>query len=44
MILRSITRCVRDPNRFAVGIDFIIVILGVFIGIQVANWTAARID
>jgi hypothetical protein len=44
MILRSITRHVRDQNWFAVGIDFIIVIVGVFIGIQVANWNAARLE
>jgi len=44
MILRSITRHVRDQNWFAVGIDFLIVIVGVFIGIQVANWNDARRD
>jgi len=44
MILRSITKHVRDQNWFAVGIDFIIVIVGVFIGIQVANWNDERRD
>jgi len=44
MILRSITRHVLDQNWFAVGIDFVIVIVGVFIGIQVANWNDARRD
>ena len=38
MILRSVTKHVRDQNWFAVGIDFLIVVIGVFIGIQVANW------
>jgi hypothetical protein len=38
MILRSITKHVKDQNWFAVCIDFFIVIVGVFIGIQVANW------
>jgi len=42
MILRSITRHVRDQNWFAVAIDFVIVIVGVFIGIQVANWNDAQ--
>lgn len=42
MILRSITKHVRDQNWFAVGIDFVIVVIGVFIGIQVANWNDAR--
>lgn len=42
MILRSITRHVRDQNWFAVGLDFFIVVIGVFIGIQVANWNEER--
>jgi hypothetical protein len=42
MILRSVMRHVQDQNWFAVGIDFLIVIVGVFIGIQVANWNDAR--
>ncbi len=44
MILRSITKHVRDQNWFAVGLDFLIVVVGVFIGIQVANWNDARVD
>ncbi len=38
MLLRRITKHVTDQNWFAVFIDFIIVVVGVFIGIQVANW------
>ena len=44
MILRSVTRHVRDQNWFAVGIDFLIVVIGVVIGIQVANWNAERME
>ncbi len=44
MILRSITKHVRDQNWLAVGLDFLIVIIGVFIGIQVANWNDERRD
>mgnify|MGYP005850979085 CR=1 FL=1 len=44
MILRSITRHVRDQNWFAVAIDFLIVVVGVVIGIQVANWNAERME
>jgi len=44
MILRSVTKHVRNQNWFAVGLDFLIVVVGVFIGIQVANWNAARQD
>jgi hypothetical protein len=42
MILRRITEHVKAQNWFAVGIDFLIVVVGVFIGIQVANWNVAR--
>ncbi|MFK8012426.1 MAG: hypothetical protein AB8B80_10320, partial [Marinicellaceae bacterium] len=38
MLLRRITKHVTDQNWFAVFIDFIIVVVGVFIGIQVSNW------
>jgi len=44
MILRSVTKHVREQNWLAVGIDFLIVIVGVFIGIQVANWNEARLE
>jgi len=44
VILRSITRHVRDQNWFAVFLDFLIVVVGVFIGIQVANWNAQRLE
>jgi len=44
MILRSLTRHVREQNWFAVGLDFFIVVVGVFIGIQVANWNAERLE
>ncbi|MDX1625288.1 MAG: hypothetical protein R3323_02135 [Wenzhouxiangellaceae bacterium] len=42
MILRSVMQHVRDQNWFAVALDFLIVVVGVFIGIQVANWNDAR--
>jgi len=42
MILRSVMRHVRDQNWFAVGLDFLIVVVGVFIGIQVSNWNETR--
>lgn len=38
MILRRITEHVKTQNWFAVGLDFLIVVVGVFIGIQVSNW------
>lgn len=42
MLLRRITKHVKEQNWFAVGIDFAIVVIGVFIGLQVANWNDAR--
>ncbi|MEL6828348.1 MAG: DUF6090 family protein, partial [Pseudomonadota bacterium] len=44
MLLRRIAKHVKDQNWTAVGIDFFIVVVGVFIGIQVANWNDARND
>ena len=43
MLLRRITKHVKDQNWFAVGIDFAIVVFGVFIGTQVGNWNAQRL-
>jgi hypothetical protein len=42
MLLRRVIKHVRDQNWFAVGLDFLIVVSGVFIGIQVANWNDDR--
>lgn len=42
MILRSVARHVREQNWVAIGIDFAIVVLGVFVGIQVSNWNVER--
>lgn len=42
MILRRLTRHIKDQNWFAVALDFLIVVVGVFIGIQLGNWNAER--
>lgn len=44
MILRRVTNHLRQQHWIAVFLDFLIVVLGVFIGIQVSNWNAARED
>jgi len=44
MILRRITKHVKEQNWFAVGLDFLIVVIGVFIGLQVNTWNEARQD
>ena len=42
MLLRRVTEHVKNQNWIAVGIDFAIVVIGVFIGLQVANWSETR--
>ena len=42
MILRRISENVRSQNWFAVAIEFIIVVVGVFMGLQVQDWNDAR--
>jgi len=44
MIFRRIKAHIEKENWFAVGIDFCIVVIGVFIGIQVANWNASQFE
>ncbi len=44
MLLRRITEHVNAQNWTAVGLVFVIVVVGVFIGIQVANWNDTRAD
>ncbi|MFK8012423.1 MAG: hypothetical protein AB8B80_10305 [Marinicellaceae bacterium] len=39
MILRRITKHVTNQNWFAVFIDFIIVVFGVYMGLQVQQWS-----
>lgn len=38
MILRRIAEHVKAQNWVAIGIDFVIVVLGVFVATQVSNW------
>jgi hypothetical protein len=44
LIPRRVHEHIRSHNWFAVLIDLAVVIIGVFIGIQVSNWNAARLD
>ncbi len=44
MLLRRVIEHVKAQNWTAVALDFVIVVVGVFIGIQVANWNEARSD
>jgi hypothetical protein len=44
MLLRRVIEHVREQNWTAVGIDFVIVVVGVFVGIQVSNWNESRAE
>lgn len=38
MLLRRVSQHVNEQNWFAVALDFVIVVAGVFIGLQVSQW------
>jgi len=42
MILRSVIKHVRNQEWTAVFLDFLIVVVGVFVGLQVSNWNDVR--
>ena len=43
MLLRRVMEHVRTQNWFAVLLDFFIVVVGVFLGIQIGNWNEERV-
>ena len=42
MLFRRISQHLREPNWFAVALDFMIVVVGVFLGFQLESWNEAR--
>lgn len=44
MILRRLSQSLREQNWIAIGIEFVLLVAGVFLGIQVANWNAERVS
>ena len=44
MILRRITHHMKAQNWTAIGIEFVLVVAGVFLGITAANWNQARAE
>jgi hypothetical protein len=44
LILRRLSISLKDQNWTAIWIEFILLVAGVFLGIQVSNWNAARAD
>ena len=43
MILRRLSQSLKEQNWTAIWIEFVLLVVGVFLGIQVANWNEARI-
>jgi hypothetical protein len=44
VILGRLSKSLKDQNWTAIWIEFILLVAGVFLGIQVSNWNAARAD
>ncbi len=44
MLLRRVAEHIKDQNWFAVVLDFLIVVLGVFLGLQVNNWNTSNAE
>jgi len=44
MILRRITEHLKEQNWFAVGVDFLIVVIGILLAFQITEWAGARSD
>ncbi|PHR54021.1 MAG: hypothetical protein COA47_16150 [Robiginitomaculum sp.] len=44
MILRRVIKHFRNQEWTAIFLDFLIVVVGVFVGLQVSNWSAERAD
>ncbi len=42
MLLRRVMQHVRDQNWLAVGLDFVIVVVGILLAFQITQWTAER--
>lgn len=44
MILRRLSQSLKEQNWTAIWIEFVLLVVGVFLGIQVANWNEERAD
>lgn len=44
MILRRLSQSLKEQNWAAITIEFVLLVVGVFLGIQVANWNEARVE
>ena len=44
MILRRLSQSLKEQNWTAIVIEFVLLVSGVFLGIQVANWNEDRVE
>jgi hypothetical protein len=44
VLIRRFAEHIKAQNWFAVGLDFVVVVLGIFIGLQVADWNQMCLD
>ena len=44
VILRRLAEAIREQNWFTVALEILIVVVGIFIGLQANDWNQARID
>ena len=43
MILRRLSQSLKEQNWTAIWIEFVLLVSGVFLGIQVSNWNSERV-
>ena len=44
MIIRRLAQALRAQDWFTVAIEFLIVVVGIFVGLQVTNWNETRVE
>src|SRR5688572_13394338 len=44
MIMRRLAQSLRDQNWTTITIEFVLLVIGVFLGIQAANWNERRVE
>lgn len=44
MIFRNFSKHLKEQNWFGVGLDFLVVVLGIFVGFQASEWNQSRLD
>ena len=44
MILRRLSQSLKEQNWMAITVEFVLLVVGVFLGIQVANWNETQQD